>query len=43
MSIKNEPIIESPLIVSIREQLEHRALWMYPLCNHAMFGGRGKR
>ena len=27
MSIKNEPKIKNPLIVAIREQLEHRALW----------------
>ena len=28
MSITNEPKIKNPLIVAIREQLEHRALWM---------------
>ena len=33
MSIKNEPKIKNPLIVAIREQLEHRALWMYLLCD----------
>ena len=32
MSIKNEPKIKNPLIAAIREQLEHRALWMYLLC-----------
>ena len=31
MSIKNEAKIKNPLIVAIREQLEHRALWMYLL------------
>ena len=31
MTIKNEPKIKNPLIVAIREQLEHRALWMYLL------------
>ena len=33
--IKNEPKIKNPLIVAIREQLEHRALWMYLLCDEA--------
>lgn len=27
--------IKNPLIVAIREQLEHRALWMYLLCDEA--------
>ena len=35
MSIKNEPKIKNGLIVAIREQLEHRALWMYLLCDEA--------
>ena len=35
MSIKNEPKIKNPLIAAIREQLEHRALWMYLLCDEA--------
>ena len=35
MTIKNEPKIKNPLIVAIREQLEHRALWMYLLCDEA--------
>ena len=35
MSIKNEARIRNPLIVAIREQLEHRALWMYLLCDEA--------
>ena len=35
MSIKNEPKIKNPLIVAIREQLEHRALGMYLLCDEA--------
>lgn len=34
-SIKNEPGIKNPLIAAIREQLEHRALWMYLLCDEA--------
>ena len=33
--IKNEAKIKNPLIVGIREQLEHRALWMYLLCDEA--------
>ena len=33
--IKNEPKIKNPLIVAIREQLEHRALWMYLLVDEA--------
>ena len=35
MSIKNEAKIKNGLIVAIREQLEHRALWMYLLCDEA--------
>ena len=33
--IRNEARIRNPLIVAIREQLEHRALWMYLLCDEA--------
>ena len=33
--IHNEPRITNPIIVAIREQLEHRALWMYLLCDEA--------
>jgi len=33
--IKNEPRIKNPLIRAVREQLEHRALWMYLLCDEA--------
>lgn len=33
--IVNEAKIRFPLIVAIREQLEHRALWMYLLCDEA--------
>ena len=33
--IKNEAKIKNPLIVAVREQLEHRALWMYLLCDEA--------
>ncbi len=35
MSIKNDAKIKNPLIVAIREQLEHRALWMYLLTDEA--------
>ena len=31
MSIINEPKIKNGLLQAIREQLEHRALWMYLL------------
>ena len=39
MSIKNEPKIKNPLIKAVREQLEHRALWMYLLCDEAKKAG----
>ena len=35
MSIVNEPKLKNPLLMAIREQLEHRALWMYLLCDEA--------
>ena len=35
MAIKNEAKIKNGLIVAIREQLEHRALRMYLLCDEA--------
>lgn len=35
MSVKNEAKIKNPIIRAIREQLEHRALWMYLLCDEA--------
>jgi hypothetical protein len=34
-AIINEPKIKMPLIRAIRELLEHRALWMYLLCDGA--------
>lgn len=34
-TIKNEPHIRNGLIRAVREQLEHRALWMYLLCDEA--------
>ena len=39
MSIKNEPKIKNPIIKAIREQLEHRALWMYLLTDEAQKKG----
>ena len=33
--VKNEPKIKNKLIVAIREQLEHRASWLYLLCDEA--------
>ena len=33
--IVNNAKVKNPLIVGIREQLEHRALWMYLLCDEA--------
>ena len=35
MSVKNEAKYKNPLLKAIREQLEHRALWMYLLCDEA--------
>ena len=35
MSVTNEPKYKNPLLAAIREQLEHRALWMYLLCDEA--------
>ncbi|UWP58172.1 L-2-amino-thiazoline-4-carboxylic acid hydrolase [Ruminococcus gauvreauii] len=37
--ITNEPKIRNKLIAAIREQLEHRAFWLYLLCDEA--GKRG--
>lgn len=34
-SITNEPKIKTLFIVAVRELLEHRALWMYFLCDEA--------
>ena len=43
MSVVNEPKIKNPLIAAIREQLEHRALWMYFLCDEASKKGLDSR
>ena len=37
--VKNEAKIKNPIIGAVREQLEHRALWLYLLCDEA--GKRG--
>ena len=37
--VKNEAKYKNPLLVAIREQLEHRAYWLYLLCDEA--GKRG--
>ena len=36
MSIHNEPRHKAALLASIRELLEHRALWLYLLCDEAV-------
>lgn len=33
--VKNEAKIKNKLIVAVREQLEHRAIWLYLLCDEA--------
>ena len=38
-NVKNEAKSKNPLIVAVREQLEHRAFWLYLLCDEA--GKRG--
>lgn len=37
--VKNEPKIKNAIITAVREQLEHRAAWLYLLCDEA--GKRG--
>ena len=37
--VKNEATIKNPIVKAVREQLEHRALWLYLLCDEA--GKRG--
>ena len=43
MSIINEPKYKNGLLQAIREQLEHRALWMYLLCDEAKKRGLDPR
>ncbi len=33
--VKNEPKLKNPLLQAIRAQLEHRAFWLYLLCDEA--------
>lgn len=33
--VHNEPKIKNPIVVAVREQLEHRGLWLYLLCDEA--------
>lgn len=33
--VKNEASIKNPIIAAVREQLEHRATWLYLLCDEA--------
>ncbi|MCF0136838.1 MAG: L-2-amino-thiazoline-4-carboxylic acid hydrolase [Oscillospiraceae bacterium] len=33
--VKNEAKLKNPILKAIREQLEHRALWLYLLCDEA--------
>ena len=37
--VKNDAKIKNPLIVAVREQLEHRATWLYLLCDEAQKRG----
>lgn len=37
--VVNEAKIKNPLIVAVREQLEHRATWLYLLCDEAQKRG----
>ena len=41
--VKNEPKIKNALITAIREQLEHRATWLYLLCDEAEKRGLDKK
>lgn len=38
-NIKNEPKIKNPLLQAVRGQLEHRAIWLYLLCDEAQKRG----
>ena len=41
--VVNEAKIKNPLIVAVREQLEHRATWLYLLCDEAKKRGLDPR
>ena len=34
-NVKNDPKYKNALLAAIREQLEHRAFWLYLLCDEA--------
>lgn len=39
--VKNDAKIKNPIITAVHGQLEHRALWLYLLCDIAMCGDHG--
>ena len=41
--VKNEPKYKNALLAAIREQLEHRAFWLYLLCDEAQKRGLDPR
>ena len=41
--VKNEAKIKNPLLDAVREQLEHRATWLYLLCDEAQKRGLDPR
>ncbi len=41
--VKNEAKINNPLLDAVREQLEHRATWLYLLCDEAQKHGLDPR
>ena len=41
--VKNEAKINNPLLDAVREQLEHRATWLYLLCDEAQKRGLDPR
>lgn len=42
-NVKNEARINNPLLNAVREQLEHRATWLYLLCDEAQKRGLDPR
>ena len=34
-NVKNDPKYKNPVLQAIRAQLEHRAFWLYLLCDEA--------
>lgn len=41
--VKNEPKYKNPLLMAIRDQLGHRAFWLYLLCDEARKRGLDPR